>query len=294
MKQLLIHVGPFKTGTSSVQDYFWYNRHAYAEDGLLYPRVGIARNGPGRRHYHLAKEFDAERWGRLVAAIEESPCERALISSERFSVNLSLLKQIAPLLSSLTPTLVIVVRDECDLVRSMYLQIVKGLFYDPEFVGIANFHTKFVQPVSDFPTWWHAARHRFIYARMIQAWIDAFGPENIVFVPYLKERGFEVVTALCETLDLPLHQQVKNRNMSIGPLAARAAVAGAKYGRPIGRLAARVTGKFERLLGNRKRFEIYGANDQEIAAYYLSMNQDLSRRLPEFSRALGLARENQS
>ncbi|GAA2752967.1 hypothetical protein [Amnibacterium kyonggiense] len=85
----LLHIGPAKTGTTSLQSAFHTNRAAIAAYGVHYagrnsqPRAAAGAVALGRR---IAGHRDGlEAWPRLVREIDESTAKRIVISSETFA-----------------------------------------------------------------------------------------------------------------------------------------------------------------------------------------------------------------
>jgi hypothetical protein len=95
MKQIFLHIGTTKTGTSSVQRVMDNNSDALAAAGVLYPTSG--RGHPSRyAHHNLCYEvqegrrssgkFDPTRgsWQETLDEIDASSADKAVISSEAF------------------------------------------------------------------------------------------------------------------------------------------------------------------------------------------------------------------
>jgi hypothetical protein len=95
MKTVYIHIGTFKTGTTSIQHFLKDNRKALERRGVYIPSTKILA------HHTLPlslikkysnwrggwREFDGgpdEIWGTLVEEIEATDCEKVLVSSESF------------------------------------------------------------------------------------------------------------------------------------------------------------------------------------------------------------------
>src|SRR5262245_6188215 len=86
----LVHIGPHKTGTTTLQGAFHLARRAAALQGVHYA-------GPNRQPLHAAQEAAAVRqprdgdaprlrhWRRLVSEIEAADEPRILVSSEWFA-----------------------------------------------------------------------------------------------------------------------------------------------------------------------------------------------------------------
>lgn len=96
-KKIYLHIGTFKTGTSSIQQYLYDNKSELKEQGLLYPTPIISGGGQHELPLSLIKEnssfranwpefncSSSEAWDRVVDEIESSECDRTIISSEFF------------------------------------------------------------------------------------------------------------------------------------------------------------------------------------------------------------------
>jgi len=70
--RIIIHVGLPKTGTKSLQSFFWEFREPIAEAGLYYPVSGCVKPGPA--HHNIARSYSQEPKikGRLDAAVEQA------------------------------------------------------------------------------------------------------------------------------------------------------------------------------------------------------------------------------
>ena len=89
-KCLTLHIGLPKTGTTALQNFFFANRQALADDGILYPEAGLS----GTSHYMLPPQHPRRRWETvtgyweaLFKEVEASPLEHTLVSSEFFSLD---------------------------------------------------------------------------------------------------------------------------------------------------------------------------------------------------------------
>ncbi|MFD1722476.1 hypothetical protein [Amnibacterium endophyticum] len=85
----LLHIGPAKTGTTSLQSGFHYNREALEPHGVHYagrgtqPRSAAGAVALGRRI--AGHRSGLEAWPRLVEEVRESTAKRVVISSETFA-----------------------------------------------------------------------------------------------------------------------------------------------------------------------------------------------------------------
>ncbi|UQB43260.1 hypothetical protein JX580_05130 [Thiomicrospira microaerophila] len=104
-KQILVHIGDAKTGTSSIQNYLTFNRQVLLENDILYANTGLlAANGIAnhklafclnlaRKEYHDQKQT---LYTELYQEISQTKCHTIIISSEGFS-SLRTLKDITSL-----------------------------------------------------------------------------------------------------------------------------------------------------------------------------------------------------
>lgn len=93
MKQLILHCGLHKTGTTAVQNFLTANRGALLRHGVLYPRAGTPENLTGQ--HNLAWELGRMRhfrtpFGTIDALFDEigSFDGRVIVSSEDFETSI--------------------------------------------------------------------------------------------------------------------------------------------------------------------------------------------------------------
>jgi len=273
--QLYIHIGPYKTGTTSVQEHFWQNRQAYKDHGLLYPQTGILKKKWGHRHYYLATTTDPDLWQSLGTEIESSGVGKTLLSAERFSMNLSRLGEAAPLIRPYQPKIIIVLRPEAKLVSSMYLQLVKSYFGSP---------TRKSALRASFQDWFQNSQRMFLYSRMVTQAAKAFGEENIIYVRFGKSSNFNIVDEICRTLDVPVLERVSNQNLSISPSTARKAVSAHRFGWLAGKVAMETNRKLENMFPSLGSKQLEGFDAKTINELYIEKNQKALKRFPEFAK----------
>ncbi|MGD9738412.1 MAG: hypothetical protein AB7S41_02540 [Parvibaculaceae bacterium] len=92
-REIVIHVGVHKTGTTAIQHHFWQNLAILDQYGILYPETG--RPPPGAAHLYghhhipwsltgLIREDPDRLLGRLRDEIAASAAPRIVLSSEEF------------------------------------------------------------------------------------------------------------------------------------------------------------------------------------------------------------------
>lgn len=140
MKRLVVHVGPPKTATTSIQGALYANEHALAEHGVYLPKAGrsdLARKS--LNHHNLAWELMESRrfseaaggWDDLTAELADVEAETVLLTSEvmgRAVAEADASDELDERLLSLgrDVTVVYAVRDQLAGFNSGYAQLVKS------------------------------------------------------------------------------------------------------------------------------------------------------------------------
>lgn len=144
MKEIILHLGVPKTGTSAIQVFLARNRAALAARGVDYLPIGefpIGREGhisSGNGAYLARTLLPENAPARLAdasphraefyAALEQSACETGLVSSELFTdARQELLEELLTTLraKAIAPRAIIYVRRQDQLLTSAYIQQVK-------------------------------------------------------------------------------------------------------------------------------------------------------------------------
>ena len=122
-REVFVHIGPPKTGTTYLQSVFWRNRKALTDAGVYVPLAS-----PGK-HFHAALDLRQipfkgwnnpavpGTWGKLVTATLSAPTERVLISHELFAGATA--DEVGRLVEDLAPADVHVVCGARDLARQL-------------------------------------------------------------------------------------------------------------------------------------------------------------------------------
>jgi hypothetical protein len=173
MKQVFLHIGTHKTGTTSLQFFMHKNRQRLVELGYLYPSQSQA-------HQNLAftlmsdprANYQADTWEETISEIENKGLNKIIISSEAFleSGKLEFIEQVAEKLKKYQTKIIIYLRRQDKKIESNYNQNLKtGVF-----VGSAD---SYIQ-VTGTPN----------YLKIINEWSQFFGKENIIVRPLEKQQ----------------------------------------------------------------------------------------------------------
>jgi hypothetical protein len=173
MKQVFLHIGTSKTGTSSLQFFLHNNRESLARLGYLYP-------SQNKTHHNLAfillgdsKASDrVDTWKDILAEIDNSPLNNIIISSEFFSEinNLDSLEKIAAYLAKYQIKIIVYLKRQDKKVESNFNQLMKTGVY----AGTVDFFLKQTGKPN--------------YLKLLDNWSRVFGRENIIVRPLEKEQ----------------------------------------------------------------------------------------------------------
>jgi hypothetical protein len=213
MRVCYIHVGPHKTGTTSIQWFLKENRAELLKRGYFVPESGAIHGA----HHPLVRqlcgqvvpEHQQDAGAKFTRAIKNTTCEAIIISSEILDgllTNRNYARQFFSRIGELNlePRLVFFPRNQSQLMNSRYTEVVKG------FLRSEPFDT-FVQTEIRHPS--------FQYSHLI-ALADAFGAQPIA-QPFTEEtitRG--VLPQFLRSISIdPLQFQDTNvrRNQGAGP-----------------------------------------------------------------------------
>ena len=206
MKTIYIHIGIGKTGTSSVQEFFFNNREEFARQGVYYPLTGIAEYA----HHGLALFQSPEMpegvealYKNLKREISLSSANSVFISSEQFCfLKKPYVSKVKEMFSEFPVKIIFYVRDQCKLIESTYLEWQKaGLDYKG---SIENFYNQ--------------EKKAFDFTLRLQFWIEEFGAENIVVRVYDKRIiGDDTCHDVMKLLKLETNNNITGRNIRSNP-----------------------------------------------------------------------------
>ena len=130
-KHVILHIGPPKTGTSVLQNWFNANKELLAKHGVLYPEHRVDKNGvsSGNKDLFLDKcnesgvtKFNKTKYQSLLDNFKKGSFSRLLLSSEFF---FSALPQILEASKGVKVEIVAYIRPEYEFLESIYNQSVK-------------------------------------------------------------------------------------------------------------------------------------------------------------------------
>lgn len=165
-KQLYLHIGTHKTGTSALQHYLSHNRDVLKAVGWLYPQSGCP-GGDNYGHHEVAWSFLGRGKfdiGVLREEIDRSKCSRVILSSEGFEFCRDP-RLIAQAFDGLDVWVVVYFRRQDDFVLSEFNQSVKmGLYWK----SLTDFANKL------------EGQDRLDYFAICTRWAGVFGRERVL------------------------------------------------------------------------------------------------------------------
>ena len=214
-KRVYLHIGYYKTGTSSIQHYCDSHKKKLLSHGILYPATGLlAPNGThGLLSLKRLEEIgeDAPQWFRIkigkikhvdtaesiwkraVREIDASPADRIVISSEAFvkyaanDKTKALIREVCEYLASYDVRIICYIRRQDDYLESWYNQIVKAGHPVP--YGCSLKTLEGLGPMQQN------------FLKTLDAWEEVFGRERMIVRIY--DRGMLVGNdVVCDFLHL--------------------------------------------------------------------------------------------
>jgi hypothetical protein len=214
----LLHIGPHKTGTTTVQSAFCMARERLAAQGIVYPGKGrqplapvlAVTNQPPLRGETPPK---IEHWHDLVAEIRAAGDRRAVLSSEFFDeADDATARRVVADLGGTCVHVVVTLRPLSSIIPSQWQQYLQNgySFSFPEWLeGILS------EPAqTPTPGFWRRHRHDELVAR----WAAVVGPPNLTVIvtdgsdPLMLLRAFESMLGLPEGF---LREQDSRQNRSL-------------------------------------------------------------------------------
>lgn len=213
-KELLLHIGCHKTGTTTFQYWLQENSKYLSENGYYFPSELAFE---GHNHSLLAMEMNGQdgdypNWNLLFAGMLNCPIPKYIISSEDF-VDLSELnvKRLSDLLKSRFDSIRIyaTVRHPHRAVVSHWGLLLKQGYVDSDFASFVTNGYFAYDPLFDLK--------KYNYEFILKPWIQNFGREKITLIPYMEEQDSlgPIIKALGIKLDnLQSFAQLSRRNKS--------------------------------------------------------------------------------
>jgi hypothetical protein len=179
-RTVLLHIGPYKTGTTALQGALRQARPAMAEHGVVYA-------GKERQHMRAALAVRGAKgltgdptppiahWNRLVRQVEAASDERVIVSSEFFTESSSeIARKVVDGLGGERVHVLVTLRPLAKIMPSSWQQYVRNgqrTSYD-EWLDCMLNKPPYRHPT---PTFWKRHRHEVL----VERWASIVGPERL-------------------------------------------------------------------------------------------------------------------
>ncbi|TCK99848.1 hypothetical protein BXY66_3552 [Shimia isoporae] len=199
-KNVTLHIGRHKSGTSSLQHWLGLNRETLADNGVLYPLSGASNQ---IAHHQIAEALKQNATQDVMAIAEDILKERKgqetlLLSSEAFQnlEDLDGMKNMLAHLGAENVTVICYVREHLDYAVSAYRQLVHAQTKSPSFSKYCfRFHS---------------------IAPFFQRWRSVGDLQLALYHRDLLKNG-DIIEDFCEKTGLPFKEMhLGDRNPSIG------------------------------------------------------------------------------
>lgn len=202
MKTIYIHIGFGKTGTSSVQEFFFGNREEFAKQDLQYPMTGLtpyAHHGLALFQLPEMPKGVQNLYAELLEEMLNSPCSKILLSSEQFCfLKKAYVAKMKDILADFQVKIIFYVRAQTKLIESTFLEWQKA---DLDYRGnVDNFYKE--------------AKRGFDFLLRLQPWIEEFGSDSIIVRVYDKKViGEDTCLDVMQVLGLELNEKISEKNI---------------------------------------------------------------------------------
>jgi len=194
MEKIILHIGYNKTGTTAIQNSFYYNRKSLEKNGLFYPKNCRGKRKSPAHHalaesllFHVGKplprfvktkiyrKYKAEHyWNVLKQEVSKSNCPFAFISSEAFSRlrgHPEQMQYIKEQLNIYQVKILVYLRNQPEFLSSAYNQAVKR-----------GHETRTVDELMQ------SGWMNIDYFVELEQWESVFGTENMIVRIFDKEK----------------------------------------------------------------------------------------------------------
>ena len=221
----LVHIGPYKTGTTAIQAAFHLARAAASRQGVQYAGYGrqpmtAVMAGIGKPSPWSAKRKPPNQavWRQLVGEIRGSAARQVVLSSESFSdAEPDAIRRVVGDLGGEQVHIAVTLRPLAKVIPSQWQQYVQNRLVEPFDDWLDALLNKPRGTVT--PTFWFRHRHDELIAR----WVDIVGPDRVTAIVLddrdhgLAYRAFEGLTGLEEGTLVP-DPQLSNRSMTLSEI----------------------------------------------------------------------------
>ncbi|MEQ7124635.1 hypothetical protein ABN034_08925 [Actinopolymorpha sp. B11F2] len=182
-RTVLLHIGPYKTGTTALQGALKQARAAMAEHGVVYAgrerqHMGAALSVRGSKGLPGDPPPPISYWNRLVRHVKAASDKRVIVSSEFFCESSpELARKVVDALGGERVHILVTLRPLTKLLPSSWQQYVRNgqrASYDEWLDGMLN-KPPYKRPT---PSFWKRHHHEVL----VERWASIVGPDNVTVV----------------------------------------------------------------------------------------------------------------
>jgi hypothetical protein len=221
----LVHIGPYKTGTTAIQAAFHLARKSALRQGVQYAGYGrqpmtAVMAGIGKPSPWASNRKPPNRavWRQLVGEIRGSNARQVVLSSESFSdAEPDAIRRVVEELGGDQVHIAVTLRPLGKVIPSQWQQYVQNRLVEPFDSWLDAILNKPRGTVT--PTFWFRHRHD----ELIRRWVDVVGPDRVTAIVLddrdhgLAYRAFEELTGLSPGTLVP-DPQLSNRSMTLAEI----------------------------------------------------------------------------
>ena len=214
-KNIYLHIGLHKTGTTTIQSSLFHHRSMWEEKGYCVPSIAETypyHHGLVEHWAHFGEKYRCgmtpdDSWDNVIDSINSSELSNAIISSEEFTnytVNESALEFIANKLEKYSIKIILFLRRQDDFVESAFKEIRKH------------------RNISSFRVYWEEYQENpsvhLNYNYLVDMWRDVFGVKNVCLFDYqkLQLNNLELLAVFENFCGARVSEKVRSKNVSEG------------------------------------------------------------------------------
>ena len=190
-KEIFLHIGFPKTGTSAIQRFFSINKGVLKNNGVLYPDAGLTEYAGHVGIAKAARMKAVKPFDILRSEIESSPCNKVVISSEYFfMLEPKKIEFLCEQLSDYKVVIIVYLRRQDNRIESGYLQVLR----DIEF--------RFTGSVDDYIVFLKKHPRRTNYFMFLESWSSVFSMGAMRVRIYEENKGGKrLIPSFLETIE---------------------------------------------------------------------------------------------